>query len=57
MSEEWIRLNFKKIKKITKKNMMIDKGDEILEGRYQVIKKLGNGAFGDIFRGNRSLNF
>jgi len=28
------------------------KPDEvILEGRYKVIKKLGNGAFGDIFRG------
>jgi hypothetical protein len=25
--------------------------DEIVEGKYKIIKKLGNGAFGDIFRG------
>jgi hypothetical protein len=25
--------------------------DEIIEGKYKIIKKLGNGAFGDIYRG------
>jgi len=29
--------------------------DEIIEGKYKIIKKLGNGAFGDIFRGKSWL--
>lgn len=29
--------------------------DEIIEGKYKIIKKLGNGAFGDIFRGKFAL--
>ena len=27
--------------------------DEIIEGKYKIIKKLGNGAFGDIYRGKK----
>ena len=26
--------------------------DEIIEGKYKIISKLGNGAFGDIFKGS-----
>jgi hypothetical protein len=35
--------------------MSLKQDDEILEGRYRVIKKLGNGAFGDIYRGKVHL--
>ena len=30
---------------------MFEEGQEILDKRYRVIKKLGGGAFGEIFKG------
>lgn len=30
---------------------MLSEGQEILEGRFQVIKRLGSGAFGEIYKG------
>ncbi len=33
---------------------MFTEGQEILEKRYKVIKKLGGGAFGEIFKGKYS---
>ena len=30
---------------------MLSDGQEILEGRFQIIKKLGSGAFGEIYKG------
>lgn len=32
--------------------MILNEGQEILEGRYKLIKKLGSGAFGEIYKGN-----
>ena len=31
-------------------NFILDAGMEILEGRFRVIKRLGNGAFGEIYK-------
>ncbi len=32
-------------------NFILDQGMDILEGRFRVIKRLGNGAFGEIYKG------
>ena len=32
---------------------MFEEGQEILDKRYRVIKKLGGGAFGEIFKGKQ----
>ena len=34
---------------------MLQEGQDILEGRFKVIKKLGSGAFGEIFKGNSRI--
>ena len=31
-------------------NFILDQGMEILAGRFRVIKRLGNGAFGEIYK-------
>ena len=33
---------------------MYQEGQEILEGRFKIIKKLGSGAFGEIFKGKQA---
>ena len=33
---------------------MFIEGQEILDKRYRVIKKLGGGAFGEIYKGNKN---
>ena len=35
---------------------MFVEGQEILEKRYKVIKRLGGGAFGEIYRGKTLLH-
>ena len=35
---------------------MLTEGQEILEGRFKIIKKLGSGAFGEIFKGKQIHN-
>jgi hypothetical protein len=34
---------------------MLQEGQEILEGRFKIIKKLGSGAFGEIFKGKSNI--
>ena len=33
---------------------MLNEGQDILEGRFKVVKKLGKGAFGEIYKGKIS---
>ena len=35
---------------------MLVEGQEILEGRFKIVKKLGSGAFGEIFKGKSKYN-
>ena len=36
---------------------MLQEGQEILEGRFKIMKKLGCGAFGEIFKGKPRFAF
>ena len=33
-------------------NQVLDEGMEILEKRFKVVKRLGSGSFGEIYKGN-----
>ena len=32
---------------------MLTEGQDILEGRFQIVKKVGSGAFGEIYKGKQ----
>jgi serine/threonine protein kinase len=34
---------------------MLTEGQDILEGRFQIVKKIGSGAFGEIYKGKQIL--
>ena len=38
-------------------NTILKEGQEILDGRFVVHKRLGSGAFGEIYKGNKLLSY